>query len=67
MKRYLAILIFFTFLYSQGTHRKKIVSDPVQRSASKVGAVIDRKYADHTGNRIMNRFYNFGGPLKLER
>jgi hypothetical protein len=61
MKRYLAILIFFTFLYSQGTHRKKIVSDPVQRSASKVGAVIDRKYADHTGNRILNRFYNFGG------
>ena len=61
MKKYLAIFIFFTILFSQGSLRKKAISDPTERSTPKVGAVIDRKYADHTGNRIMNRFYNFGG------
>ena len=61
MNKYVAILILFTLLFSQGSLRKKAVSDPTERSTPKVGAVIDRKYADHTGNRIMNRFYNFGG------
>ena len=61
MNKYVAIFILFTLLFSQGSLRKKAVSDPTERSTPKVGAVIDRKYADHTGNRIMNRFYNFGG------
>ena len=61
MKIYLTIFILLASLHSQGAYRKKIISNPGSRTAPKTGAVIDRKYADHTGNRIMNRFYNFAG------
>ena len=60
MMKKIIILIVFNILFSQDADRKRILPDVISRWTPKENAVIDRKYSDHTGNRIMNRFYNFG-------
>ena len=57
-KNILIFLILFTLVFSQDDP-----FDKYQRptgSAAKVTSNIDRKYADHSGNRVLCRFYNFG-------
>ena len=57
------ILILLTFLFSVGVSQV----DPAKKyqnrgtSAEKIMANIDRKYGDHSGNRVLCRFYNHGG------
>ena len=46
-----------------GDYPKKPVKNqnPLFRTPAKTTANIDRKYGDHSGNRVLCRFYNFGG------
>ena len=54
----LSIIIFlFSFLIGQGSVK---VIEGIESRAKSLD-VTDRKYGDHNGNRILNRFYNFGG------
>jgi hypothetical protein len=58
-KKILIFFILFPLVLAQ--------DDPLDKyqrstgSAAKVTSNIDRKYADHSGNRVLCRFYNFGG------
>ena len=58
-KNILIFLILFTLVFAQ--------DDPLDKyqrstgSAGKITSNLDRKYADHSGNRVLCRFYNFGG------
>ena len=55
--RLFVIIILFSFLIGQ--QQDKILEGIENRGKSL--DVTDRKYGDHNGNRILNRFYNFGG------
>ena len=61
MKIILYIILIFLPVRSQDISKNVRELDPLDRSAEKPGSVIDRKYGDHAGNRILCRFYNFGG------
>ena len=61
MKIILYIILIFLPVRSQDISKNVREFDPLDRSAEKPGSVIDRKYGDHAGNRILCRFYNFGG------
>ena len=52
-------IIIFLFSLLIGQQPDKILEGIKSRAKSL--DVTDRKYGDHNGNRILNRFYNFGG------
>ena len=61
MKKLLSLIFFLPLLASDYTKKPGYGYDPTSRSVGKAMANIDRKYGDHSGNRVFCRFYNFGG------
>tara|TARA_Y100000034_G_scaffold25307_2_gene29809 strand:+ start:5422 stop:8697 length:3276 start_codon:yes stop_codon:yes gene_type:complete len=61
MKKYFILFLFLPLM--AGDYPKKPVKNqnPLFRTPAKTTANIDRKYGDHSGNRVLCRFYNFGG------
>ena len=61
MKIYFILFLFLPLM--AGDYPKKPVKNqnPLFRTPAKTTANIDRKYGDHSGNRVLCRFYNFGG------
>ena len=55
--RLFIIIFLFSLLISQQPDKNL---EGVESRAKSLD-VTDRKYGDHNGNRIFNRFYNFGG------
>ncbi|HIA80416.1 MAG TPA: hypothetical protein EYO07_09735 [Candidatus Marinimicrobia bacterium] len=57
------ILLLFLIIPVLAQPPEKPVTNfnPLNRMAGKTTASIDRKYGDHAGNRILCRFFNFGG------
>ena len=50
--------LFFTLLFSENYPKKKLFNKT--NSVAKTLGREDRKYGDHSGNRVLCRFYNFG-------
>ena len=61
MKNLFPIFLLFPLLASDNSKKPVQNYDPLTRSVGKTTANIDRKYGDHSGNRVFCRFYNFGG------
>ena len=61
MKKHFILFLFLPLM--AGDYPKKPVKNqnPLFRTPAKTTANIDRKYGDHSGNRVLCRFYNFGG------
>ena len=61
MKKYFILFLFLPLM--AGDYPKKPVKNqnPLLRTTAKPAANIDRKYGDHSGNRALCRFFNFGG------
>ena len=61
MKKYFILFLFLPLM--AGDYPKKPVKNhnPLLRTTAKPAANIDRKYGDHSGNRVLCRFFNFGG------
>ena len=55
--RLLFFIPLFTLLLGQQPNKYLQGIDSREKNMD----VTDRKYGDHNGNRIFNRFYNFGG------
>ena len=60
MKSRALFIFLFSFLVSDNIKKNAIPHQALTNKAGKTAAVTDRKYADHSGNRVLCRFYNFG-------
>ena len=61
MKKYL-LFYFFQILFAKSYPEKPVrSSSSLFKTVARSVANIDRKYGDHSGNRVLCRFYNFGG------
>ena len=59
LRRYYTYIIFFSLIYSDDITLDKYKNS--NRSIGKITASIDRKYGDHSGNRVLTRIGNWGG------
>ena len=60
MKNQLFFILLFSILFPDGLKKNGVSHQALTKKAGKTAAVTDRKYADHSGNRVLCRFYNFG-------
>jgi len=60
MKNTFFVIFLFSFLASDNIKKNGMPHQALTKKAGKTAAVTDRKYADHSGNRVLCRFYNFG-------
>ena len=61
MKKYFILFLFLPLMAEDYTEKPVKNHNPLLRTSAKPTANIDRKYGDHSGNRVLCRFFNFGG------
>ena len=64
MRNQLFLILLFSLLFPDGLKKNGVSHQALTKKAGKTAAVTDRKYADHSGNRVLCRFYNFGATVK---
>ena len=61
MKKFIFILLLLNFVFGQAISKYGNAVFDKRNKLNESLDVTDRKFADHNGNRVLCRIYNFGG------